>query len=138
MVALDVVRSSNVALVQRQPIVGVFFGGTGGIGNQTLRALAAANGKASGAKDLRAYIIGRNAASAEKLIAECRAKCPQGNFMFIKAEDMSLLSEIDRLCGEVKGREEVYGDGAKIDYLMIGQGGMPYVPRKGTSNRIPK
>ncbi len=130
MVKLDVARASNATLVQRQPLVAVFFGGTGGIGSFTIRALAAAEAK-DGGKGLRAYIVGRNAKSADSIFAECRKICPQGDFKFIKGEDMSLMTEIDRLCAELMKAEDEYGSDGRIDYLMVSQGGMPFLPRKG-------
>jgi hypothetical protein len=132
MVKLDVVRSSNTSLVERQPIVAVFFGGTGYIGSLTIRALASAHAKSPTSKGLRAYIVGRNAKAGEKFLAECKAICPKGEFVFIQAEDMALMGEVDRLCGEVSRAEERHGADARIDYLMISQGGAIFKPRKGT------
>lgn len=63
MVKLNEVRALNTALVQSQPLVAVFFGGTSGIGHYTLRALATAS--AAGGKGFRAYIVGRKAKAAE-------------------------------------------------------------------------
>ncbi|KAJ9603606.1 hypothetical protein H2200_011792 [Cladophialophora chaetospira] len=131
MVKLEAVRASNSSLVQRQPLVAVFFGGTGGIGSYTIRELASAEAK-NGGKGLRAYVIGRNAKSAEEIIADCRRICPKGEFRFIKAGDLSLIKEVDRLCEEVKKAEEEYGSDGRIDYLMVSQGGIPYLPRKGS------
>ena len=130
MVKLDVVHASNTSLVQHQPLVAVFFGGTGGIGHYTLRALSTNEARNSG-KGLRAYIVGRNTKAAEEIIDECRGVCPQGQFKFIKAEDLSLIREVDRLCEEVSKAEAEYGSDGRVDYLMVSQGGIPYLPRKG-------
>ncbi|KIY03168.1 uncharacterized protein Z520_01635 [Fonsecaea multimorphosa CBS 102226] len=134
MVELDVVRSLNSSLVQSQPLVAVFFGGTGGIGQFTLRALAAAEAK--GGKGLRAYIVGRNAKAAEGILADCRAVYPQGQFKFIKANDLSLISDVDRLCAELTELVEKETPDPRIDYLMVSQGGMPFQPRKDTKEGI--
>ncbi|EXJ73682.1 uncharacterized protein A1O5_03444 [Cladophialophora psammophila CBS 110553] len=134
MVTLDVVRSLEVSLVQRQPLVAVFFGGTGGIGQFTLHALAAA--EANGGKGLRAYIVGRNTKAAEAILADCRGIYPQGQFKFIKAEDLSLIRDVDRLCAEIIQLEEKESQEPRIDYLMVSQGGMIYLPRKDTKEGI--
>ncbi|OAP65432.1 hypothetical protein AYL99_01404 [Fonsecaea erecta] len=137
MVALDVVRTIKRSLVQSQPLVAVFFGGTGGIGQFTLRVLAAAEAK-EGGKGLRAYVIGRNDKAAEVILADCRAVYPQGHYRFLKAEDLSLISDVDRLCAEIMEleRRESQDANPRIDYLMISQGGMPFLPRKDTKEGI--
>ncbi|KIW69021.1 hypothetical protein PV04_04925 [Phialophora macrospora] len=111
-VDLKDVCASNGSLVQRQPLVAVFFGGTGGIGSYTIRALATAEAKNNG-KGLRMYIVGRNAAAADRILAECR-------------------EIFDRLCREIITAEEQRGSDARIDYLMMSHAGMPYLPRKDT------
>jgi hypothetical protein len=129
MVKLDVVRTENTTLVQSQPLVAVFFGGTSGIGHYTLRALATA--EANGGKGFRAYIVGRKAAAAEDIISECRGICPQGQFKFVKADDLSLIRDVDRICADIIQLEEKEGQDARIDYLMMSQGGSIFLPRKG-------
>jgi NAD(P)-dependent dehydrogenase (short-subunit alcohol dehydrogenase family) len=129
MVKLDVVRTENTTLVQSQPLVAVFFGGTSGIGHYTLRALATA--EANGGKGFRAYIVGRKAAAAEDIISECRGICPQGQFKFVKADDLSLIRDVDRVCADIIQLEEKEGQDARIDYLMMSQGGSIFLPRKG-------
>lgn len=130
MVKLDVVRTSNTALVRSQPLVAVFFGGTGGIGHYTLRALATA--VAGGGKGLRAYVVGRKVKAAEDIISECRGICPQGQFEFVRANDLSLIQDVDRICADIIQLEEKEGQHPRIDYLMMSQGGSIFLPRKGT------
>ncbi len=132
MVKLDVVRTWNKAVVDSQPLVAVFFGGTGAIGHYTLRALATTSAANGGSKGCRAYIVGRNTKAAEDIINECHGIYPQGNFKFVKAEDLSLISEIDRLCTEIFRLEE-QEENPRVDYLMMGQGGSIFLPRKGLS-----
>ncbi|RAL15340.1 uncharacterized protein BO97DRAFT_475735 [Aspergillus homomorphus CBS 101889] len=137
MVTLDAVHASNTALVQSQPLVAVFFGGTSGIGHYTLSALATAEGSRSG-KGLRAYIVGRKAQAAENIIAECRALCGHANaeFIFIQATDLSLLRDVDRVCAEILSLEEAKSQNPRIDYLMLTQGGAPFQPRKDTKEGL--
>ena len=129
MVKLDVVRASIPAVVQSQPLVAVFFGGTGGIGHNTLRALATA--ERNGGKGFRVYVVGRNAKAAEEFIAEERRIYPQGQYRFVKADDLSLIHDVDRICAEIIQLEEKEGQDARIDYLMLSQGGSIFLPRKG-------
>jgi NAD(P)-dependent dehydrogenase (short-subunit alcohol dehydrogenase family) len=129
MVKLDVVHASNTALVQSQPLVAVFFGGTSGIGSYTVRALARAT--ANGGKGFRAYIVGRNAKAAEEIIAECRGIYSHGEYTFVKANDISLIQDVDRVCAEIIQLEEKEGKDPRIDYLMLSQGGSIFLPRKG-------
>ena len=129
MVKLDVVRAENTTLVQSQPLIAVFFGGTSGIGHYSLRALATA--EANGGKGFRAYIVGRKASAAEDIISECRGICPQGQFKFVKADDLSLIRDVDRVCADIIQLEEKEGQDGRIDYLMISQGGSIFLPRKG-------
>ena len=99
MVKLSVVNASNTALVQRQPLVAVFFGGTSGIGHYTLRALAAA--EANGGRGFRAYIVGRKEEVAESVISEARGIFPKGQFKFVKAGDLSLIRSVYKVCADI-------------------------------------
>lgn len=130
MVDLTYVRKANATLVQSQPLVAVFFGGTSGIGHQSLRALAVAEAEHKG-RGLRAYIVGRNATAADKILAECREIYPQGQFTFLKVDDLSLLRNVDNVCAEIIQLEEKEGQNPKIDYLMVSQGGSLFLPRTG-------
>lgn len=136
MVKLDVVRSANKALVQSQPLVAVFFGGTGGIGSYALRALATAEAE-HGGKGVRAYVVGRKAESAERILSECRDICPQGQFKFVQAGDLSLIQGVDQVCAEILELEEKEGQDARIDYLMLSQGGSIFLPRTGNLLSLP-
>lgn len=84
---LPIVRSTNSKIIQSQPIVAVFTGGTNGIGEYSVRTLAAQHGATS--KSLRVYIVGRNDQAASKIVADCLAVCLTGEFIFVKATDLS-------------------------------------------------
>jgi NAD(P)-dependent dehydrogenase (short-subunit alcohol dehydrogenase family) len=120
MVNINTVRTVNESLVKAQPIVAVFVGATGGIGEASIRALAATH--STRGKGLRAYIIGRNASAAQKIISDCERICPPGQFRFLKAEDLSLLENVDLVCEELMSaekKEEESGHGkAMIDFLV--------------------
>ena len=141
MVRLDIVRKSNAGLIESHPLVAVFVGGTSGIGEFTLRALAKTHGRQG--KGLRAYIVGRNAAAAEEIIANCTGLCPSGQFRFVKAGDLSLLKDVDRVCAEVTELEEkesaASSKKARIDILVMSQHYFPllFQSRKGRSLTSP-
>lgn len=130
MVELAEVRQANATFVRSQPLVAVFFGGTSGIGHQSLRALAVAEAEHQG-KGLRAYIVGRNATAAEEIIAECRGLYIQGKYEFLQIDDLSLIKNVDRVCAEIIRREQKESSDARIDYLMMSQGGSIWLPRIG-------
>jgi NAD(P)-dependent dehydrogenase (short-subunit alcohol dehydrogenase family) len=133
MPTLDVVKSLNSTLVKSGPLVAVFFGGTGGIAQATLQELVKAE-VASG-RGLRAYIVGRDSKSGQEIQAKCRESYPKGQFRFVKAEDLSLLRDVDRVCAEITRAEEQEGTSARIDFLLMGQGSSFFVPRTG---RLPR
>ncbi|PWY90197.1 hypothetical protein BO70DRAFT_330493 [Aspergillus heteromorphus CBS 117.55] len=134
MVDLSVARAANATLVQSQPLVAVFIGGTSGIGHYTLRALATA--EANGGKGFRAYIVGRNAKAAEEIIAECRGIYPDAQIKFVKADDISLIQAVDQACAEIIQSEEKQSQDPRIDYLMLSQGGSIFLPRKDTKEGL--
>src|SRR5271154_4444678 len=100
MVHLSDVHQSNAALgTQTSSIVAIFAGGTSGIGESTLKALAAH------AQDPKVYLIGRNEGRAATIIGDCTRMCPGGSFAFVKAA-LSLLKNVDRVCAEIEQKEQ--------------------------------
>lgn len=141
MVPLPLIRSTNTAVAQAQPLIAVFVGATTGIGEFSVRALAKAHGVQG--KGLRIYIIGRNAAAAEKIFKECREVCPNGQFVFVRGGDISLLKNVDAASVEIlrleneREKEESGKEGgmgkARIDFLVMCQGVVYFDGRKGKS-----
>ncbi|PQE27463.1 short-chain dehydrogenase reductase protein [Rutstroemia sp. NJR-2017a BVV2] len=128
MVPLPTVRSLNAQLAQSHPLVAVFIGGTAGIGSYTVHALASTYA-AHSTLPLRAYIVGRNRAAAEKICAECKAVYPRREYIFVQAVDLALLRDVDQVCGEIgeleRRREEEGGERigrARVDLLVLTQG----------------
>lgn len=129
MVTLDITRSANLSVVQSQPLVAVFSGGTNGIGLTTLKALAASHSTTG--KGLRVYIIGRNQQATEKIIVDCQSLCPKGDFRFIQTSDLALLKEVDRVCEEITKAEHACaasGDKPRVDMLFMSQGELSLEP----------
>lgn len=52
-----------------------------------------------------ASIIGRNAARAEIVMADCRRTSPGSEWRFVHATDLALISEVDRCCAEIIRQE---------------------------------
>ncbi|MCJ1398810.1 hypothetical protein MMC11_002011 [Xylographa trunciseda] len=139
MVQLDIVRSCNSTLIKSQPLVAVFVGGTSGIGENAIRALAAAHSDQG--RGLRLYIVGRNADAAKNIIADCVRVCSVGQFRFVKAEDLSLLKDVDHVCSEITRIEEeenTNGGSAKVDLLVMSQAGfdLSFQPRHDTKEGL--
>jgi NAD(P)-dependent dehydrogenase (short-subunit alcohol dehydrogenase family) len=124
MVHISAVRASNAALANSSAsFVAVFAGGTAGIGESALRALAA------NATNPKAYLVGRNETAAKKIIEDCLKDCPGGTFEFIKA-DLGLLKNVDSLCEEIRRKE------GHLDLLFMSQGYLTFDGRKETSEGI--
>lgn len=121
MVQLDVVRACNNALVKKQSVTAVFVGGTSGIGEFALRALASTHGTSG--QGLRVYLVGRHEAAAKSIIADCKKACPAGEFQFVPATDLACLRDVDRVCKEIINAEEASaaGKSACIDLLVLSQ-----------------
>lgn len=134
MMDMNTVHAVNQDLVQRQSLVAVFAGGTGGIGALSLKALASTVGKHQG-KSFRAYIIGRNTSAAQEVIADCRELCPTGQYHFIGINDYALIKDVDAACKELVQAEtrnaSLANESARIDYLMLSHGGPLFLPRQG-------
>ena len=132
MVRFDIVQSSNKTLINTQPLVAVFVGGTSGIGEYTIRALANTHGTQG--KGLRLYIVGRNTSAAENIIAECTRTCPGADFRFIRAGNLALLKDVDSACAEIirlEEAEKAKGRSARIDMLYMSQGYVAFNGREG-------
>lgn len=133
MVKLQAIRAGNSKLVNSQSLVAVVVGGTSGIGEFTLRALVSSHlAKGNG---LCIYIVGRNAEAAKKIISDCTAKCPEGQYRFIQAMDLSLLQNVDKVAGEIIQHQQQNtsdSSGPRVDMLFMTQGGLYLTPRQGT------
>ncbi|KAI1133093.1 NAD(P)-binding protein [Nemania abortiva] len=97
MVSLSCVRASNSLIPSTLPagLVAVFVGATSGIGEATLKKFA------QYAASPRVYFIGRSQEAADRIVTECQALNPAGQFIFRKA-DVSLIRVVDEVCGEIK------------------------------------
>ena len=100
MVTLSQAIASNNRIATTFPagLVAVFVGGTSGVGEYTVQALARYT------HNPRVYIVGRSEEAANRIIKECQQINNGGKFEFIKA-DLSLLKNVDEVCGYIKTKE---------------------------------
>ncbi|KAF2155746.1 hypothetical protein K461DRAFT_310371 [Myriangium duriaei CBS 260.36] len=139
MVSLSSVEAAVSSLVASRPLVAVFVGGTSGIGQNTVRQLAAVHGKTG--PGLRAYIVGRNKNAAAETIAICQRECPKGQFIFVEASDLALIQDVDKTCSEIIRLENEAARGDKgqaphIDMLYISSGQFIWEKRTETREGI--
>lgn len=116
MVALSSIHASNALISTHLPphLVCVFLGGTSGIGESTLKALV------SHAAQPKIYLVGRNKASAERIIEECKGLGPEGyvggaEVIWLKA-DLSRMKAVVGVCEDIKRRE------SKVNLVLLSTG----------------
>ncbi|OCL09270.1 NAD(P)-binding protein [Glonium stellatum] len=120
MVKLANVRLSNAAFKAcSDGFVAIFIGGTSGIGEATVKALAANGEKCT------VYIFGRNKTAAGAIISLCQDLSPESVFIFIQ-KDVSLLKNVDSVCEEIQNQEQ------KVDLLFMSQGYLTFAGRNET------
>ncbi|KAL4733174.1 hypothetical protein BDV11DRAFT_200553 [Aspergillus similis] len=126
MVSYDQVKQTNSSLKAYGPgIVGVFVGGTSGIGEATARSFV------RNATAPRVYLIGRNEAQASKIITELNALNPESKTTFLKCE-VSLLKKVDEVCKDIQEKEE------KVNVLVLTSGMMTSKGRDETNEGLDK
>ena len=132
MVTIERLRAANASFFRQRSLVGVFVGGTSGLGEYSIRALAKLYG---GEKQLglRVYVVGRSSSAASKIIADCSRICPRGIFTFVQADDLASLPEVDRISAKVLALEQEHhqNDTPRIDLLLMTQGRVLFGPRQG-------
>lgn len=134
MAQIEAVRAATKSLLQSQPLVAAFVGGTSGIGEYTIRALASSH--PSEGDGLRVYIVGRNAKAAQTIISDCTRICPNGQFSFVQAEDLSLLKDVDRVCAKIiqlEGERASQGQKPRLDLLVMSQACSVFQKQKSES-----
>lgn len=120
-VTITEVKSSNSQITTEiAPKIAVFVGATSGIGKAALSRLLAQQ------TAIKVYLIGRNAAKNQALIAQLRETNSKANIIFLEGE-VSLLAEVKRICGEIKAKE------SSIDALYLSTG---YIPHAGRESKL--
>ncbi|KAI1175381.1 NAD(P)-binding protein [Nemania sp. FL0916] len=124
MVSLAAIRSSNSLISSTLPasLVALFVGATSGIGEATLKEFARCT------THPRAYFIGRSQEAGERIMAECQALNPAGQYIFRQA-DVSLIRVVDEVCEEIKAKERT------INILFLSCG-VPSMDRSKTAENV--
>ncbi|KAF2462309.1 short-chain dehydrogenase/reductase [Lineolata rhizophorae] len=126
MVSLSEVAAHNASLKGLGAgLVGVFVGGTSGIGESTARAFV----KHTAAP--KVYLIGRDETKASSIIGEFSKLNPEGQVRFIKS-DVSLLRNVDSVCDQIKSQED------KINLLFLSSGVLKTGGRDETAEGLDK
>lgn len=123
MVSSEAVRASNAQGDRIKDYVGVFVGGTGGIGEATLKELFRRTVRP------KIYIVGRSEQKANAVIEDAKKLNPDGRAYFIQS-DISLLRNVDELCKQLRQLEP------KINGLFLTAGYMTLKGRVETDEGI--
>ncbi|KAF4908011.1 Oxidoreductase lepF [Colletotrichum viniferum] len=126
MVSLTEVRASNAALTPSTiPKTALFVGATSGIGKYTLFEIVSLN------LPMKCYVVGRKASepAMRPALEALRRKNAQAELIWVEAE-VSLLSEVKRVCGLIKEKEE------RLDLMCLTAGYAPFGGRNDTPEGI--
>ncbi|KAL4924066.1 uncharacterized protein BDV17DRAFT_275525 [Aspergillus undulatus] len=124
MVNLQTVRAHNASLKSLgEGLVAVFVGGTSGISLSTALTLA------RNTLSPRIYLIGRSQSAADAAIANIHSINPKAQPTFLQA-DITLLKNVDKVCDQIKAREE------KLNLLFMTPGTMTLKGRDETSEGL--
>ncbi|KAH0175250.1 hypothetical protein KCU67_g324, partial [Aureobasidium melanogenum] len=111
-----------------------------GIGEYTLRSLAAHYGKSS--QSLSLYLVGRNNDAASHILNDCRKLCSSGRSTFVKASDLSLIRDVDSASEEIKklvgDASTKKGTAACIDLLVMSHADLHIGGRRETKEGLDK
>ncbi|KAG2420681.1 hypothetical protein HFD88_000295 [Aspergillus terreus] len=124
MLSLTEIQLSNAQASSTLPpgLVALFVGATSGIGAATLKAFATYTRRP------RAYFVGRSQEAADRIIAECAALNPEGEYIFIPA-DVSLIRVVDEVCAKIRAQE------THLNILFL-SAGVPSLDRSETSEQL--
>ena len=111
MVSRQQVLASNALLPSTltNRLVAVFAGATSGIGLATLKSFV------NYTVAPRIYLLARNTASAERVVAECKTIKSDAQFTIVKV-DLSSVRETDRACEVVKNNEK------RVNLIVLSMG----------------
>ncbi|KXX73308.1 putative short-chain type dehydrogenase/reductase VdlC [Madurella mycetomatis] len=125
MVTLSAMRSSLADFQHATGFIAVIVGGTSGIGEAMVRAMAKhANGAV-------VYVIGRNAEAANRILTDCRNQCPSSRFEFLQ-QDIALLKGADAVSAQIQALER------RVDLLFMTPDFMSFGGREETPEGIDK
>ncbi|KAK4450504.1 putative short-chain type dehydrogenase/reductase VdlC [Podospora aff. communis PSN243] len=126
MVLLSDMRSSLADFKNATGFTAVIVGGTSGIGEAMVRALA------RHANAAVVYVVGRNAEAANRILNDCRDQCPSSRFEFLQ-QDIALLKGVDVVCAQIQAREP-----NKVDLLFMTPDYLSFGGREETPEGLDK
>jgi NAD(P)-dependent dehydrogenase (short-subunit alcohol dehydrogenase family) len=125
MVDIETIRSINSTLAtftvtntSTTPFTAVVIGGTAGIGERTVLAIAT-NFSTSGEK-LRLFVVGRNESAATRIVDEAQKISPKAAISFIRAGNLALLKEVAKTADDVVAA--IGGKDERLDLLVMTSG----------------
>jgi short-subunit dehydrogenase len=113
-------ESNALQIIQLSADSWIAVGGTSGIGETTAREFVRYT------INPRVYLVGRSQEQADHIQAEFKELNPESQVNFIQS-DVSLLRNVDKVCDEIKAKEE------KINVLFLSAGIMTMKGRDGMS-----
>ncbi|KAI5800423.1 hypothetical protein DFH27DRAFT_482806 [Peziza echinospora] len=127
MAHMDTVRAVNAAFKSSplsHGLVGLFVGGTSGIGEHTLKAFAAST------TSPKIYLVGRNADAASRITQETLALNPSATVTFLPVTDLGTLASVDPIVQHITTHEQ------KLDVLVMSPGYLTMRGREPTSEGL--
>ncbi|KAF2725142.1 hypothetical protein K431DRAFT_317671 [Polychaeton citri CBS 116435] len=123
MVQLEQVRASNSQAHVLHDLVCIFIGGTGGIGENTVKELCKRTTRP------RVYIVGRSDQNGAEIVRELSDINSDCHATFIKA-DVSLIRNVDQVCADIMETEN------QINMLLLTAGYMTLRGRNETDEGL--
>ncbi|KAI5794998.1 hypothetical protein EDC01DRAFT_615306 [Geopyxis carbonaria] len=125
---LSAIKAANAALAARAipSAVGVFIGGTSGLGEAALKKFVVLSVKP------RVYFCGRNTAAATRITTALHALNPRAEVHFLPATDLSSLHQSATIAHQIAAAEP------KINLLVLSQGYASFGGHNPTADGIEK
>ncbi|KAK0645425.1 hypothetical protein B0T16DRAFT_445684 [Cercophora newfieldiana] len=125
MVKITDINTANAALKSSPPLTAVVVGGTHGIGRAFLTQLTA------NTTSPKVYIVGRDSAALDKIIADLTTLNPTGTYIPILTPDLTLIANAHAAATQILALEP-----AKIDILYLSPGYLSFSARNPSPEGI--
>ncbi|KAK6067191.1 hypothetical protein SCUP515_10272 [Seiridium cupressi] len=127
MAKLSQIRSANASLKSaRSGLTAVVVGGTNGIGQGFLKALAAQTDSP------KIYVVGRGAERLSAIVSELQSLNRTGTYIPVPAADLTLLSDVEKATAQILEKE------SKVDLLFMSQGFLTFAARNESVEGLDK
>lgn len=133
MVSYAEVLKSNESLKSSSPgLTAVFVGATSGIGLGALRAFTKHTSSPT------VFIVGRSETTLSKIINELKSANTTATFIPVQADDLTLLSNVNKACGLIKSHPSLTDPSSKIDILALSPGYISFASRAESAEGLDK